>query len=190
MKLFQKLLIGLAVLGGLTGCALSPQELTPNPAITASLPNTGRGQTVKLIVEDHRSSPVIGTRGGVYSDTSTVSIQSKELLSKLTAQADRALKDMGYIPQTGSGSSTLTIAVDSISYKPVSGWFSDDVIVKAELSAKLQTATNTYNGKYTSSITQEYASSPSLEKNNELLSKLLTNALTNMFSDSKLFGGM
>ena len=190
MRFFQSLFIGLTVLVGLTGCALSPQELNPNPVITASLPKTGHGQSVNLIVEDHRSSAVIGTRGGLYSATSTVTIQSKDLLSKLKAQSEKALKDMGYNPQSGSGNSTLTISVDSISYTPVSGWFSDDAIVKTVLSARLQSGSNTYNGKYTSSITQEYASSPSLEKNNELLSKLLTNALTNVFGDSKLSGGM
>lgn len=190
MRFFRHLLMGLVVVGGLAGCALSPQELNPNPVITASLPKTGHGQTINLVVEDHRSSPVIGMRGGIYSNTSTVSIQSKDLLSKLKAQTEKALKDMGYQPQSGSGSSTLTLAVDSISYKPVNGWFTDDVVVKAALSARLQTASKTYNGKYTSSITQEYASSPSLEKNNDLLSRLLTNVLTNVFSDSKLSGSM
>lgn len=190
MRFLQKLFIGLAILVGLTGCALSPQELNPSPVITASLPKSGHGQAINLAVEDRRTSAVIGTRGGLYSATSTVTIQSKNLLSKLKAQAEKALTDMGYSPQSGSGGNTLTISVDSISYTPVSGWFSDDVIVKAGLSAKLQTASNTYSGSYTSSITQEYASSPSLEKNNELLSRLLTNALTNVFSDSKLSNGM
>lgn len=186
----QRICVLFVLLGGLAGCALSPQQLQPNPVVSNSaLPSVGHGQAISVNVVDQRASPIIGTRGGLYPSTSSISIQSNDLVPKLQQQAEQALTKMGYKPQSGS-STTLTIAIDSIVYTPSDSNFANDASVKAVLKAQLQTPSKTYNGKYSSVTSQAFTTAPGLEKNNEFVSEVLSNVLTNVFKDSNLAGSM
>ena len=71
----------------LVGCAHSPQQLSPQPKLTTQLAPVGRGQPVVVRVVDGRPSPTLGTRGGMYPETSAISVSSADLIPKLQAQA-------------------------------------------------------------------------------------------------------
>lgn len=185
----QRIFIFCVLLSCLAGCALSPQQLQPNPVVNGSLPSVGHGQIVTVKVLDKRSSPIIGTRGGLYSSTSNVTVQSNDIVPKLQEQAEQALTKMGYKPQPGS-STVLTIVIDSIVYKPSDSSIANKASVKAILTAQLQTPAKTYNGKYTSTISQDFTTAPSLEKNNAFVSEVLSNVLTNLCNDSNLTGSI
>ncbi|AWM80952.1 hypothetical protein DKL61_11685 [Gammaproteobacteria bacterium ESL0073] len=189
MLFCQRVFIGLIFLGCLAGCALSPQELKPNPIVGNSLSNVGHGQAVSVNVVDQRPSAIIGTRGGLYSSTSSITVQSNDIVPKLQKQAEEALSKMGYRPQSGS-STTLTIVIDSIVYTPSDSNFANDASVKAVLKAQLKTPSKTYNGKYSSTTSQGFTTAPSLEQNNAFVSDVLGNVLTNVFKDSNLSGSM
>ena len=66
---------GLAVV--LSGCAHSPQQLNVTPSVTIPLSQVARQQPVVLTVQDSRSSPVMGTRGGLYPDSSNLTISNQ-----------------------------------------------------------------------------------------------------------------
>ncbi|UYZ85211.1 YajG family lipoprotein [Entomomonas sp. E2T0] len=185
----QGLLVCLMSVGLLTGCALSPQQLTPNPIITQALPQVGHGQTVNVKVTDSRSTEIIGTRGGLYASTSNINLQANDIVPKLQQQAEQALTNMGYKPQTG-GDITLNIIIDSITYQATDSSLANGADIKAVLRSQLQTPSKTYNGRYTSSVSQSFASAPSLETNNKLVAEVLTNALTSLFKDSHLTDAM
>ncbi len=186
----QGLLVCLMSVGLLTGCALSPQQLTPNPIITQALPQVGHGQTVNVKVTDSRSTEIIGTRGGLYASTSNINLQASDIVPKLQQQAEQALTNMGYKPQSGGGDITLNIIIDSITYQATDSSLANGADIKAVLRSQLQTSSKTYNGRYTSSVSQSFASAPSLETNNKLVAEVLTNALTSLFKDSHLTDSM
>lgn len=186
----QGLLACIILLGLLTGCALSPQQLTPNPAINQSLPQVGSGQAVNIRVADGRNSPIIGTRGGLYPATSTISLSSGDIVPKLQQQAEQALGNMGYSPQAEGAAIQLNIVVDSITYKPSDSSFANAVSIQAILRAQLQTADKTYNGRYTSNISQSFTSAPDLATNNSLVAEALSNALISLFKDTRLTDAM
>ena len=75
----KKLLVPIAVAGlfmlGLSGCGLSPQQLYPEPRITGQLERVANGQTVSVAVDDHRTTSVIGHRGGLYAESNTLTVE-------------------------------------------------------------------------------------------------------------------
>ncbi len=73
--MLQRLLFGLLAVASLSlvGCAHSPQQLNPQPTLKAQLAPVGHGQPVVVRVVDGRPSQSLGTRGGMYPETSTIS---------------------------------------------------------------------------------------------------------------------
>ena len=81
--MLPRLLLGLLAAASLTlaGCAHSPQHLSLQPMVTAQLNPIGQGQPVVVRVVDGRSSPVLGTRGGLYPETSAISVAGQDVPS-------------------------------------------------------------------------------------------------------------
>lgn len=55
-------------------CALSPQLVSIKPDIKVPVAQYGNQRDINIRVEDRRNTQVIGMRGGVYGDTSTIEI--------------------------------------------------------------------------------------------------------------------
>ena len=90
--MLHRLLLGLLAMASLTlaGCVHSPQQLSPQPVLNTQLAAVGRGQPVVVRVVDGRPSPVLGTRGGMYPETSAIVVRGQDILPKLQAQAEAA----------------------------------------------------------------------------------------------------
>src|SRR3990167_6512366 len=80
MSMLHRLLFGLVAVASLTlvGCAHSPQQLSPQPKLNSPLTAVGQGQPVVVRVADGRPSPVLGTRGGLYPETSAIGGPAKD----------------------------------------------------------------------------------------------------------------
>src|SRR5207253_11480826 len=92
MSMLQRLLFGLITVTSLTlvGCANSPQQLSPQRKLTTQLAPVGQGQPVVVKVVDGRASQTLGTRGGLYPETSAITVASADIVPKLQAQAEAA----------------------------------------------------------------------------------------------------
>src|SRR5690606_31830361 len=120
MSMLHRALIALLAATSLTlaGCALSPQQLTPQPKLTSSLTPVGQGQPVVVRVVDGRSSPVLGTRGGLYPETSSISVSSEHVLPKLQAEAEAAVRLLGFTPSPNAyNAPQLTITLAELKYQ-------------------------------------------------------------------------
>ena len=94
----------------LVGCGLSPQYLTPEPRFSGQLVAVGQGQPVVVRVSDARSNPVIGTRGGLYAQSSAITVNSKAFLPRLQAETDAAVRMLGFTPmQQGAGEGRIRL---------------------------------------------------------------------------------
>ena len=104
--MLQRLLFGLITVASLSlvGCAHSPQQLNPQPKLTAQLTPVGQGQPVVVRVVDGRPSPSLGTRGGMYPETSTISVSVDALEREqvrrilLVRPAVEAGEKLGFLP--------------------------------------------------------------------------------------------
>ena len=59
-------------------------------------------------VVDGRPSPTLGTRGGMYPETSSINVSSADVIPKLQAQAEAAVRLLGYTPTAMSTTFPLT----------------------------------------------------------------------------------
>ena len=118
--MLQRLLFGLITVTSLSlvGCAHSPQQLSPEPKLTAQLAPVGHGQPVVVKVVDGRPSPTLGTRGGLYPETSAITVQSAQILPKLQAQAEAAVRLLGFTPTAGGANAPqLTVTLAELKYQ-------------------------------------------------------------------------
>jgi uncharacterized lipoprotein len=169
----------------LVGCGLSPQYLTPEPRFSGQLAAVGQGQPVVVRVSDARSTPVIGTRGGLYAQSSAITVNAKTFLPRLQAETDAAVRMLGFTPmQQGAGEAQLSLKLVELSYKATDG---NGVIKEAQLSAvyalEVQNGTRRYNGRYAANLTQGYAKAPNELTNTKLVSKVLSEGLQRVFND-------
>lgn len=185
--MLHRLLLGLTAVVSLTlvGCALSPQQLSPQPKLIAQLNPIGQGQPVVVRVVDGRPSPVLGTRGGLYAETSTISVQGQDILPKLQAQAEAAVRLLGFTPTPNAyNAPQLTLTLAELKYQsPKEGLYVTEATINATFRADVQNATRRYSGRYGATLNQRFGAAPNQQTNTKLVSDVLSDSLTRVFKD-------
>lgn len=175
------------LLSTLAGCALSPQLVTIKPDLRVPVASYGAQRDVNVRAEDHRPGNVIGTRGGIYGETSTIEIGNNanteiaySMAAGLTRWGFRSTVD-------GHRGQALEFAVvlDKLNYRP-DGSVAGKLVVEAEVSIVVESGDHTYRGKYAASKELVYATAPSEEKNNAAINEVLSLALEKIFADQGL----
>lgn len=183
----KHLLFGLvAALGvALVGCAHSPQQLRPQPKLTSALVAVGQGQPVVVRVVDGRQSPVLGTRGGLYPETSAISVQGQDVLPRLQAEAEAAVRLLGFTPSANAyNAPQLTLTLADLKYQsPKEGSYVTEADISASIRADVQNSARRYSGRYGASLNQRFGMAPNQETNTKLVSDVLSDALTRAFKD-------
>lgn len=183
----KHLLFGLLAAVGvsLVGCAHSPQNLQPQPKLTAPLAAVGQGQPVVVRVVDGRSSPVLGTRGGLYPETSAISVQGQDILPRLQAEAEAAVRLLGFTPSPNAyNAPQLTLTLAELKYQsPKEGLYVTEADISASFRADVQNSSRRYSGRYGASLNQRFGMAPNQETNTKLVTDVLSDALTRTFKD-------
>lgn len=187
MLIRQGTFVLFAFLGLLIGCALSPQHIIPTPILTADFPIVGHGQAINVKIIDGRSSNILGTRGGLYANTSNVTVNSEDVLPKLQAQAEHALTTMGY-QLNSNANNRLIITLAELTYRAPDS--SRKIDVSATFRSELTTGSKGYKGRYSASKHQEFTSAPNITENTQLVSDVLKDALTRLLKDTHLAGAL
>ena len=185
--MLQRLLFGLITVTSLTlvGCAHSPQQLSPQPKLNSPLTAVGQGQPVVVRVADGRPSPVLGTRGGLYPETSAISVTGQDILPKLQAQAEAAVRLLGFTPSANAyNAPQLTVTLAELKYQsPKDNLYVTEATIGATFRADVQNASRRYSGRYGASLDQRFGMAPNQETNTKLVSDVLSDALTRLFKD-------
>ncbi|WP_342650549.1 YajG family lipoprotein [Pseudomonas sp. REB1044] len=188
--MLQRLLFGLMAVAtlSLVGCAHSPQQLSPQPKLTTQLNAVGRGQPVEVKVVDGRASQSLGTRGGMYPETSTISVSGNDVVPKLQAQAEAAVRLLGFTPTRGSGNAPqLTVTLAELKYQsPKDKMYVTEATIGATFRADVSNANRRYSGRYGASLDQRFGMAPNQETNTKLVSDVLSDALTRLFKDPSI----
>jgi len=188
--MLQRLLFGLVTVLGmsLVGCAHSPQQLDPNPKLNGSINPVGQGQPVVVRVVDGRPSPTLGTRGGLYPETSAVIVPGAKVLPKLQAQTEAAVRLLGFTPSANAyNAQQLTLTLSELKYQsPKEGLYVTEANVGATLKIEVQNAGKRYNGRYGASLNQRFGMAPNEQTNTKLVSDVLSDALTRVFRDENI----
>ena len=185
--MLQRLLFGLITVASLSlvGCAHSPQQLNPQPKLTAQLTPVGQGQPVVVRVVDGRPSPSLGTRGGMYPETSTISVSGNDVVPKLQAQAEAAVRLLGFTPTpNASGAPQLTVTLAELKYQsPKDNLYVTEATIGATFRADVRNGGRSYSGRYGASLDQRFGMAPNQDTNTQLVGDVLSDALTRLFKD-------
>lgn len=188
--MLQRLLCGpvaVCVLA-LAGCAHSPQQLDPSPKLTSEISPVGQGQQVAVRVVDGRSSPTLGTRGGLYPETSAVSVPGAKLLPKLQAQSEAAVRLLGFTPSANAyNAPQLTLTLADLKYQsPKEGLYVTEANIGATFRVEVQNGGRRYTGRYGATLNQRFGMAPNEQTNTKLVSDVLSDALTRVFKDQNI----
>ena len=188
--MLHRLLFGLVTVLGmsLVGCAHSPQQLDPNPKLNGTINPVGQGQPVVVRVVDARPSPTLGTRGGLYPETSAVIVPSAKVIPKLQAQAEAAVRLLGFTPSPNAyNAPQLTLTLAELKYQsPKEGLYVTEANIGATLKIEVQNAGKRYNGRYGASLNQRFGMAPNEQTNTKLVTDVLSDALTRVFRDDNI----
>ncbi|WP_407315081.1 YajG family lipoprotein [Pseudomonas sp. nanlin1] len=188
--MLQRLVFAMIAVTGLAlaGCANSPQQLSPQPKLTSQLAAVGRGQPVVVRVVDGRPSPTLGTRGGLYPETSGVSVAANDIVPKLQAQAEAAVRLLGFTPTANAfNAPQLTITLADLKYQsPKDKMYVTQATISANFRADVANASQRYTGRYGASLDQRFGMAPNQETNTKLVSDVLSDALTRVFKDATI----
>ena len=174
--------IGVALMLG--GCAKSPQQVEVSPRITVSGSLAHVQKPISVRVYDERSGAKIGSRGGVYSETSTLSTGENFALS-IRSAVELALRQMGLKVTDSEDTPQFQVMVEQLKYTVPEGFISQ-VHLQAVVRVSVVNGDQTFTGRYRSDIKQKLVAAPSDQKNVELVNQVLNDALSRAFRDDEL----
>lgn len=188
--MLQRLLFSLFTVSALAlaGCAHSPQQLNPTPKLTGTIQPVGQGQPVAVRIVDGRQSPTLGTRGGLYPETSAVSVPKEKILPKLQAEAEAAVRLLGFTPSANAyNAPQLTLTLSELKYQsPKEGLYVTEATIGATFRIEVQNGGRRYNGRYGATLNQRFGMAPNEQTNTKLVSDVLSDALTRVFKDQNI----
>ena len=168
------------------GCAQSPQRINVQPVLSISGDAHGSGRPVSVTSTDQRPSKVLGSLGGVYGQTATITI-GNSIEDALTRAANGLLASQGYVVNSPDPSAAqLNIVIEAITYEPVEQPVGRAIKLTAVLRAEVNKHGETFTGRYQSESERRSVTRPDAEDNEEYVNALLSDTLMRMFNDNRL----
>lgn len=169
----------------LVGCAHSPQQLTVQPQINKPLSQVAQQQPVSVRVQDTRQNKVLGTRGGIYPNSSNITI-SDSALPAIRQQVEQALRQLGFnvVPEGTPNANSLTLNLADLRYQsPKESVYVTQADISATFVAEASNMNRNYQGRFSSSLQQRFGYAPNQETNTKLVTDVMSDALTRVFQD-------
>lgn len=167
-------------------CAQSPQRLTVQPRLVVTGEAVGNGRAILVTSSDERASKVLGSLGGVYGNTATITI-GNNIEQAMTGAANAMLAAQGYVVNSPDPSAVqLNIVIEKLSYEPVEQPVGFGVKLTAVLRADVTRQGENFSGRYQSQSERRSVGRPDQEDNEEYVNELLSDTLTRMFGDNRL----
>lgn len=181
-----KYLSVLLLLAALAACAYSPQQITIKPELAVAGDNYGNSRPLAILVEDGRSIKELGSRGGVYKDTSVITI-GNSITTAISRLAEAQLASQGFnINSNQADVAQLKIIIDELTYDVPEQSVGKKVLLKAVLRAEATSGGETYTGRYRSNSERQTVITPTMASNEKMINGLLSDTLLRLFTDPKL----
>lgn len=181
----KKIISSLFICLYFAACGLSPQIVKIDPTFSDAKGTPPSSDiTFKLIVTDRRDSPNLGTRGGVYKDTSIIKTKG-DITKKIHEKLVSSFKRINYKVES-SAATELTIEINKLTYQGFGENRISEVEVSAEILATVSSSEETYSKTYKANRTKEVLKSPSEEKNQEMVNGILSTVIQRVLDDDDL----
>jgi uncharacterized lipoprotein len=180
--LVPALMMSFALLGG---CALSPQVVNIAPQASVSGPAYGQGRGATVEVISKLPSKTLGSRGGIYSETSTITINN-DLSAAVKLTAEHALQQLGFSNTSSATPADITISIETLTYSSQVKKLIYHVDVETALKVTTVINGSVHEGNYRTEGAHQFTQAPNEEKNAKVINKLLSDTLDRAFSDPNL----
>jgi len=172
----------------LSGCALSPQTVTIMPDINMPSGNNAQLQkSIQIVVNDARANKVIGTRGGIYKDTSAITA-SGDITQSVRNSLTAAYRVMGYSVLNGSANVLVTVDITDLKYAATGEPTIRAIETSATLKATCRNGTFVATNEYRITDKAEVLKAPGPSENQDLINGTLSTALQSLLNDATLLG--
>lgn len=165
---------------------MSPQAISLNPSVTVEKKDIGQSRSVDLKVVDERPSKVLGTRGGIYSDTALLTIDGG-LEEPIRQELAGALSGYGFsVANAYETDIDMTVYVETLGYE-ISGEkypkvIKNNILLRVECNKKGEKFTS----KYSANVEEEVLITPLASQNEKMINKIVSKALSAVIEDEKL----
>lgn len=188
--MFNRILVRGMVMGAATmllgGCALSPQTVPVEPSLAVDEVDVGHGRRIALEAVDSRTDKTLGTRGGIYADSSTISTDAGIQEAVRGAMAE-ALTTQGFIvvEPGAEAEMRMRVALEELSYQA----FGDPVVRSVEVGSKVSNTitrgSETYTGRAGLTRTRNVLTAPAPEDNEAYINDALAMSLEKLLADPR-----
>ena len=176
------------ILLGLTAasCARSPQVVFLSPQLAGPPDRIAEQRSIELRLRDERSSNVIGSRGGLYAETSTITTED-DISPGLTELLTEKLEQQGFtvVPPGSGGDVELTVELQKLTYE-MGGSVLTEIKLSSSVGVTCTKGGDTLTSRYETNHREEFAAAPDEEKNSELINMVVGRSLDEMLSDTEL----
>lgn len=168
----------------LTACAFSPQQIRIAPPLNIHTDNVGAGISFRLGVKDVREDPVLGYRGGVYRESST--IEAVDLEKGLGDSLSKAMQGLGYAPVVAGALEVLRIEVfvDELNYGSPDVLYSNKVDMAAQIRVEVYRGKHKFKNSYSTRSERRFSIAPNQRDNQKLINELLASTMSRIFNDA------
>ena len=186
--LFSLRTLTAVILLGLTAasCARSPQVVFLSPQLAGPPDRIAEQRSIELRLRDERSSNVIGSRGGLYAETSTITTED-DISPGLTELLTEKLEQQGFtVVAPGSGGDVeLSVELQKLTYE-MGGSVLTEIKLSSSVGVTCTKGGDTLTSRYETNHREEFAAAPDEEKNSELINMVVGRSLDEMLSDTEL----
>jgi uncharacterized lipoprotein len=177
------LLIPLLVL---TGCALSPQTVTIMPDIKVANANNDQQQkTIQIGVNDARANKIIGTRGGIYADTSAITADA-DITQSVRNSLTAAYRVLGYNVLNSGANVQIIVDITDLKYNATGETTIRAVDTAAALKATCQSGTYVVTNEYRITDKADVLKPPTVGENQDYINETLSSTLQRLVNDASI----
>ncbi|RDE24145.1 hypothetical protein DV711_00635 [Motiliproteus coralliicola] len=186
LKPATKLLLGLAAVLTLAGCAQSPQQVRLDPVISVNS-LVDNQPTVHLSVTDKRPSQSLGTRGGVYRGSNHITL-ARSINHSLRPAAEAALTEMGIrVDQPSPQPIKLNLILEELSYTVADNQSLPlEITLRSQIAAVADKNDSQQASRYESTKVHKFFKAPNEATNAEIINQIMSETLTRLFNDPRL----
>jgi uncharacterized lipoprotein YajG len=176
-----------AAVTALSGCALKPQNLRLEPALSVQPVPVASGTIIGLAIQDNRSTQKLGEVGDPNTQLVEVSL-TEDFGPRVYEEVSRSLAALGFsvVPYSDNLERAITIDVRKLELSSIKQAFVFDTELRAELGAMARNGGDSYERLYYVRTRKETAGPPSLKESNTLVSTAVSQALDDVLSDQRL----
>ncbi|GAA4651851.1 YajG family lipoprotein [Kistimonas scapharcae] len=181
----KKWLLPLSLTVLLGGCILGPQTVEVVPDIKVAERTAQLSGPVAVTVYDERTTPQLGTRGGIYKTTNFIYLD-EHFAQSIKVAVDNALRSMGMEPVSSTEVPQVQVYMDELSYAVPYGDYISGVDLKAAIRVEILKDGRRYAGRYVSEDHYRTIKAPSDSQNEEMVNAIINKVLARAMDDQTL----